>query len=429
MHGPKCFIFSCVVALAMTNPVFTASVAIQAGRIIPITSPDIENGIVLIEDQQIKAVGTDVVVPNDARVIDAKDKTVIPGLVDAQSRLFLLADTELNPSRGAAEYNVLDALDPFDQDYKEVLAQGVTTVCVVPHSSSTWTCRTALLRLNGTDSVEKMLLKPDVTVKAALGLSRNNRSSSLERLNDYASLREAFIAAQSYLKRWEKYEHALAEYNKERAEAKGKEGSPGKQPLKRPTEPSKHPTHEIMVKILRQEMPLQIEVHRVDDIRHALRLAEEFEFALILDKCTEAYRMASEIAKAKVPVIVGPALASQAGTRVLEYQHHDPANAARLADQGIQLALGSCARTGLDSKFLASAAAQAVAQGMDRDMALRAITLTPAQVFGVADRIGSLDEGKDADLVICSGHPLDSFIEVEKVLIQGKVVYERKATK
>jgi len=414
----------------MTNCAFAANLVIQAGRIIPISGPEIENGTVLIEGKTIKAVGMDVVVPNDARIIDAKDKTVMPGLVDAQSRLFLL-DSELNPRGGAPEQDVLDALDPFAKDYKEVLAQGVTTICVVPHSSSSspWTCRTALLRLNGTGSIQKMLLKPDVTVKAALGLSRNNRSSSLERLAQYASLREAFIAAQRYLKRWEKYEHALAEYKKEKAKAKAEKPPPSKKPLKRPSEPFRDPSHEILVKLLRKQIPLQIEVHRVDDIRHALRLAEEFEFSVILDKCTEGHRMTQEIAKAKVPVIAGPASVSMASTRALDYQHHDPANAAHLAGQGIQLALGSCARTGLDSKFLAAGAARAVAQGMDRDMALRAITLTPAQILGVAERIGSLDEGKDADIVICSGHPLDSSTQIEKVLIQGKVVYERKATK
>jgi imidazolonepropionase-like amidohydrolase len=166
----------------------------------------------------------------------------------------------------------------------------------------------------------------------------------------------------------------------------------------------------------------------VDDIRHALRLADEFEFLVILDQCTEGYRMAEEIARCRVPVIVGPASVSRIELPALAYQNHDPVNAARLAQAGIQLAIGTCAPTGLDSKFLASAAAMAVAQGMDRDAALRAITLTPAQILGVADRIGSLEVGKDADLVICSGDPLDSFTEIEQVLIQGKVVYERKAT-
>ena len=422
MTAFKCF----VVVIAMAQCAAAASLAIQAGRIIPVSGPDIENGVILIENQKIKALGTDVVIPDDARLIDASDKTIMPGLIDAQSRLFLM-DSELTQGGGAPELDVLDALDPFNKDYKEVLAQGVTTVCVVPQSSSMWTCKTALLRLNGTGSVRTMCLKSGVTVKATLGVSRYNQSSSLERLDQYASMREAFIAAQRYLKQREKYEHALAQYNKDKA--KQKEGPESKTPLKRPSEPPKSPTHEILFQILRKEIPLQIEVHRVDNIRHALRLAEEFEFFVILDQCTEGYRMAAEIAKHKVPVIVGPASVSRINMPALAYQNHDPVNAARLAQAGIQLALGTCAPTGLDSKFLASSAAMAVAQGMDRDAALRAITLTPAQILGVADRIGSLDVGKDADLVICSGDPLDSFTQIEQVLIQGKVVYERKATK
>ena len=422
MTAFKCF----VVVIAMAQCAAAASLAIQAGRIIPVSGPDIENGVILIENQKIKALGTDVVIPDDARLIDASDKTIMPGLIDAQSRLFLM-DSELTQGGGAPELDVLDALDPFNKDYKEVLAQGVTTVCVVPQSSSMWTCKTALLRLNGTGSVRTMCLKSGVTVKATLGVSRYNQSSSLERLDQYASMREAFIAAQRYLKQREKYEHALAQYNKDKA--KQKEGPESKTPLKRPSEPPKSPTHEILFQILRKEIPLQIEVHRVDNIRHALRLAEEFEFSVILDQCTEGYRMAAEIAKHKVPVIVGPASVSRINMPALAYQNHDPVNAARLAQAGIQLALGTCAPTGLDSKFLASSAAMAVAQGMDRDAALRAITLTPAQILGVADRIGSLDVGKDADLVICSGDPLDSFTQIEQVLIQGKVVYERKATK
>jgi imidazolonepropionase-like amidohydrolase len=424
MTAFKCFIVSFVVVIAMTHCAGAASLAIQAGRIIPVSGPDIEDGVILIEGQKITALGTDVVIPSDARIIDAKTRTIMPGLIDAHSRLFLM-DSELSLRSGAPDLDVLDALDPFDKAYREVLAQGVTTVCVVPVSGSMWTCRTALLRLNGTGSVKGMQLKSNVTLKAALGLTGNTQSSSLERLAQYASMREAFISAKRYLKQLEKYEHTLAQYNKDKASQKE---TPSKKDLKRPKEPSKSPTYEILVQVLRKEIPLQIEVHSADDIRHALRLAEEFEFSLILDQCTEGYRMASEIAGHRVPVIVGPASVARVNMQALAYQNHDPANAARLAQAGIQLALGTCGPSGLDSKFLASAAGLAVAQGMDRDAALRAITLTPAQILGVSDRIGSLEVGKEADLVICSGHPLEPLTQVEQVMIQGKMVYERKAT-
>ncbi|MCP4454448.1 MAG: hypothetical protein GY809_23580, partial [Planctomycetes bacterium] len=269
------------------------------------------------------ALGTDVVIPSDARIIDVKNQTVMPGLIDAQSRLFLM-DTELRQRSGAPELDVLDALNPFDEAYKEVLAQGVTTVCVVPASGSMWTCRTALLRLNRTGSVKGMRLRSNVTVKAALGMAGSNQSSSLERLERYASMREAFIAAKRYLKQLEKYDHALAQYKKDKASQKETPNS--KKDLKRPKEPSKSPTHEILVQVLRREIPLQIEVHSVDDIRHALRLAKEFEFSVILDQCTEGYRMAQEIAKHRVPVIAGPASVARVNMPVLAYQNHDPAN-------------------------------------------------------------------------------------------------------
>ena len=110
----------------------------------------------------------------------------------------------------------------------------------------------------------------------------------------------------------------------------------------------------------------------------------------------------------------------------LAYRHHNAANAGILAARGIQTAIGVAGRDGLSSKFAALAGALAVANGMDRDAALRAITLTPAEIFGVADRIGSLEVGKDADLVIMTGHPFDAASRVEQVLIEGKTVYERK---
>jgi imidazolonepropionase-like amidohydrolase len=283
-----------------------------------------------------------------------------------------------------------------------------------------------------------MVLKTDVAVKAAIGFSSNNQSSSLRRLEHYSSIREALIATQAYMQKKRKYEQELAEYKKKKADKqkkddeqeKGKkddEQEKGKKEKpKRPAKPKRNPTYEILAKVLRKEIPLQIEAHRVDDILNALRLADEFDFTLILDKCTEGYMITDEIARRKVPVIVGPVSTSFVDMPKLEYRNHDMRNAAILSKEGVQLALGVSGRDGASSKFIALAAAMAVANGMDKDIALRAITLTPAEILGVADRIGSLEVGKDADIVILSGHPLDTFTQVEMVLIEGKTVYERK---
>ncbi len=423
---------------AFTSALGAENLAIQGGNILTISGDVIEHGTILIKDGKIEALGRDVVIPSDTRTIDAKDKFVMPGRIDAQSRLYVI-ESELNESLAIApDLNILDALDPFIKEYKEVLAQGVTTIYVAPGSRSLLGGRGAVLKLNGGKTINEMVLKTDVAVKAAIGISSNNQSSSLRRLEHYSSIREALIATQAYIQEKRKYEQELSEYKKKKADKQKKDDEQEKgekddeqekgkkEKPKRPAKPKRNPTYEILAKVLRKEIPLQIEAHRVDDILNALRLADEFDFTLILDKCTEGYMITDEIARRKVPVIVGPVSTSFVDMPKLEYRNHDMRNAAILSKEGVKLALGVSGRDGASSKFIALAAAMAVANGMDKDIALRAITLTPAEILGVADRIGSLEVGKDADIVILSGHPLDTFTQVEMVLIEGKTVYERK---
>jgi len=228
----------------------------------------------------------------------------------------------------------------------------------------------------------------------------------------------------------EKYERDLAEDNRKKAEYKKKESGKDTEKKEKPKRPARFrtsPANDVLAQVLRKEIPLQVEAHRVVDILNALRLADEFGFSLILDKCTEGYLIADEIARRKVPVIVGPVSTSFVDMPRLEYRKHDMSNAAVLSKKGIKAALGVSGRDGASSKFITLAAALAAANGMNKDAALRAITLTPAEILGVADRIGSLEVGKDADVVIMSGHPLDTLTQVEMVLIEGKVVFERKA--
>jgi len=404
-------------------------IAIRAGTILPISNAPIENGTILIKDGKIAALGQNVAVGADARVIDASGKFVMPGLIDAQSRLFVI-DSELNESSSVApELNILDGLDPFVKEAPEVAAQGVTAIYISPGSRSLIGGSSAVLKLNGSKDIGKMLLKGDVAVKAAIGVSANNESSSLGRLANYSSIREALLETKLYIHNKEKYERELAEYNKKKAEYDKKKKANPAEKIDKPKRPARfgpNPTHEVLAKVLSKEIPLQIEAHRVTDILNALRLADEFGFKLILDKCTEGYLVAEEIARRKAPVILGPVSTSFADMPRLEYRHHDIRNAAILSEKGIKLALGVSGRDGASSKFIALAAAMAVANGMDRDMALRAVTLTPAEILGVADRIGSLEVGKDADIVILSGHPLDTLSQVEMVLIEGKTVFERK---
>lgn len=131
-----------------------------------------------------------------------------------------------------------------------------------------------------------------------------------------------------------------------------------------------------------------------------------------------------QITHRKVPVIVGPVSTSFVDMPALEYRNHDTRNAAILSKKGVKVALGVAGRDGASSKFIALAAAMAVASGMDRHDALRAITLTPAEILGVAERVGSLEKGKDADILILSGNPLAATSRIKRVILKGETVYQ-----
>jgi imidazolonepropionase-like amidohydrolase len=417
----------------LAAPAGAEEIALRAGTILTITSEPIQDGVVLIEDGKIRSVGRDVIVPDGARVIDAKDSFVVPGLVDAQSSFYLLESELRSPGSGAPELTVVDALDPFVDGHEEVLAQGVTAIYVAPPGSGVFAGQGAVLKMNGANTPKDLVLKADVAVKGSIGVPSGNESSSLSRLDDYANLREMLIATQAYIERQTLYEQELAKYERSNDDKQSEDGdkpsdNKQKEKPKKPAKPKPNPTQETLKRVLEKEIPLQIEAHRVSDILSALRLADEFNFFLILDRCTEGYRIAGEIARRKVPVIVGPVSTSFIDMPQLQYRSHSARNAAILADSGVQTAIGVSGRDGVSSKFASLAAAMATASGMDKDMALRAITLTPAEILGVADRIGSLDAGKDADVVILTGHPFETSSRVEMVLIDGKTVYERKAT-
>ena len=236
-------------------------IAIKAGTILPISDAPIENGTILINDGKIAALGQNVAVDADVRVIDAGGKFVIPGLIDAQSRLFVI-DSELNESRSIApELNILDGLDPFVKEAPEVSAQGVTAIYISPGSRNLIGGSGAVLKLNGSKDVGKMLLKGDVTVKAAIGVSANNESSSLGRLANYSSIREVLLATKIYIHSKEKHAREMAKYNMKKAEYEKKKEVRPTEKIDKPKRPARfrpNPTREILAKVLSKEIPLQI---------------------------------------------------------------------------------------------------------------------------------------------------------------------------
>ncbi len=413
------------VAAAQPTPV-----ALVGAKILPVSGKPIERGTVLIEGGKIKAIGANIAIPTNAQRVDLKGKVILPGLVDAHSSLFMDA-SELNAA-GAADRDVTDALDLFDKDAEKVIAQGVTTLYISPGNRGNVNGVGAVVQLNSGTAPYGRLLKPRAALKLTLGVSTNNRSSSLERLASYEALRSAFRSAEQYAKSFERYERDLRAYEKKQQQPQPTSAnqqpttqppSPSSPPAK-PTKPRHIPAQDILVAALKGEIPVRIEAHRVDDIVNALRLADEFKFKLILERATEGAQIVNEIVKRNVPVVWGPTLLT--GAPRLETLNHSPDGAAKLAKAGVKVALTTDAESGPSSRFLLENAAASVGFGMSPEEALRAVTLTAAEILGVADRVGSLEVGLDATLIVLSASPWDATAKVEQVWVEGKVVYEKK---
>jgi len=389
---------------------------IRGAKVYTGTGAPLENAIVILSNGRIEAVGKDLPVPPEAKLIEAAGKTLIPGLIDAASRLFI-GPGERGP--GSAEQNVLDGLDLYQRDYLEAVEQGVTTVYVGPLSAGIVNGLGAAIRL---DDAHTVLLK-DAALKLTLGASGGDTSTALQRYESYPQLKQSFEAARLYAETWDKYRRDLTEFEQKKKEKK--------EDAKEPAKPKVEPRSDVLARALdpKRNLIVRIEAHSADAISLALRLAEEFKLRLVLEHATEAGPVAAAIAKAKVPVVVGPVF--RTGLYSVDYLNHSAATAAVLVKAGVVVAIGSFGdeRAGQSgpgaTRFLADAAAFAASKGLTREQALAAITLAPARILGIDKTHGSIEKGKIADLALLSGEPFDSSTRVERTLINGETVYTR----
>jgi imidazolonepropionase-like amidohydrolase len=190
-------------------------------------------------------------------------------------------------------------------------------------------------------------------------------------------------------------------------------------------DPSKMPERDLrmepLVKVLKGELPIRAHAHRADDIMTAIRIADEFKLRLVVEHCTEGFKIADELAQRKVPAIVGPLLTNRSK---VELQFRTHANAGILSKAGVKVAIMTDHPV-IPINYLSLCAALAVKAGMEETEALKAITINAAEIIGLADRIGSIESGKDADLIIMNGEPLELKTRIEQVLINGRVVYRQ----
>jgi imidazolonepropionase-like amidohydrolase len=387
--------------------------AVVGGRVLTGAGEEFENGVVLVEDGRITAVGpaASVPVPPGARVIDAAGRVVTPGFVDSHSHL------GLGPSGGVTEDNemsnpvtpelrVIDSIHPEgegpdEHQFRRALAEGVTAVVARPGSGNVIGGQSAVLKLCG-GTVDDMVLLFPADMKMALGRKGYYASKGVmptTKMGAAYLVRKALVEAAEY-------GEALARYDKEKA----------KDPKAAP--PPRDLGKEALLKVVRREIPVHIHVDSSDDIMTAVRLAEEFKFLrLSLGHAVEAYKVAGELARRGVIVVVGPQMTAYDDEGRLVNL------AGYLADKGVPVDIMTDADV-VQESFLRYQAAIAVKYGMDPKQALRAITLGPARTMGLERRIGSLEAGKDADIVVFDGNPFDVASRVLTVLVDGRIVFE-----
>ena len=393
-----------------SSTVSSSTVAITGGRVVPVTADPVENGTVLIEDGKITAVGADLAVPDGAQVIDAAGQWVLPGFIEVHGHVgvheeaqgWAGSDTNEMTEPVTAQVRALDAINPADLGFRDAIAGGVLAVNVNPGSGNPIGGQTVALRCWGR-TVDEMLLREPSGLKSALGenpkrVYGEQGKMPSTRLGTAAVIRGAFVAAANYLAKLD------AEAAKPEADRK-----PVDRDLKL----------EALGRVLRREIPWRQHCHRADDIATALRIAEEFGYDLVIDHGTEAHLVADLLAARNIPVIIGPLFTSRSKVELL---NRSLANPGRLARAGVTIAI-TTDHPVVPIHFLVHQATLAVKEGLDRDTALAALTINPARIAGVDGRLGSIEPGKDADLVLWSGDPLDVFSRAQRALIGGREIY------
>ncbi len=384
-------------------------IAIINGTVAAMTGRSPAPGTVLIKDGKILAAGPGVDVPAEAEVIDARGGWIMPGLVEAHCHVGIMEEiyrVEGNDGNETTDpitphLRALDAINPMDEGFRDALQGGVTTMFVPPGSANVVGGTGPVLKTCGR-IVDDMCLRQPAGLKVAFGenpkrVYGDQKKAPSTRMATAALLRE-------YLSRALEYQAKM-----ERA---------GGDPEKIPARDFKL---EAALPVLRGEMPLRAHAHRADDIMTAIRIAHEFGVKIVIEHCTEGHLVVDELAGGGIPCVVGPSFSSRAKVELKERTFATPGILARA---GVLVAIMTDHPV-VPIKYLNLCAALAVREGMAEEDALRAITINAAAILGVDHRVGSLAPGKDGDVVVWDGHPLDVRSRVTTVMMDGRVVYRR----
>lgn len=382
--------------------------AIKNGKLLTITNGTLDAGTILIENGKITAIGKNVAIPAGTKTIDATGNYVMPGIMDAHAHVAIWEeglgwegnDVNEMTDPNTAHVRALDAINPEDQGLKDAIQGGITGIWCAPGSANVLGGEGVTMRTIGA-TMDDMILKAPSGLKAAFGENPKRVYSGMKkmpstRMGTAAVLREALVKAQGYLKKIEKA---------------------GGDPDKLPERDLKL---EAIARVLKHEIPLRTHCHRADDIMTALRIAREFGIEMTIEHCTEGHKVVDKLAEWNIQCVVGPSFGSRSK---VELQDKGFKTAGILAKAGVRVSIMTDHPV-IPIQYLPMMAGLAMKEGMEEDAALRALTINPATISGVADRLGSLEVGKEADIAVFDGHPLEMKTRCLYTIVRGEVVHK-----
>lgn len=374
-------------------------IALTNGTIYTMEGDILQNGAVLIEKEKIIAIGAEIVIPQDAQIIDVAGRIITPGFIDAHTHIGI--DEEIHQPIGddcnemtepnTAELRAMDAINYRDLAFQDAVKAGITTVMVTPGSANVFGGLITVMKTAG-NTYKEMLVNGEAGLKMAFGenpkrvYGEKDKTPST-RMATMAIARQGFYEAREYINKSEEDKEFSLQT-------------------------------EHIAKALDGGIPVRAHAHRADDIMTAIRLRDEFNLDLVVEHCTDGHLIVDELLEANVPVTVGPSLSNRAKA---EMEHVTFRTPGVLANAGIEVAIITDAPC-TPIQYLPICAGLAMREGMKEYDAFKALTITPAKILKVDDRVGSLKVGKDADIVVWDGHPFELMGKPYMVFVNGKQI-------
>ncbi len=375
------------------------SILIKNGRIFDVHKGFFTQNDILISGSKIKKIDKCISYGKVDKIINADNKNIFPGFIDAHTHIGMWTYT--NNGNDANEcvapvtplMRAIDGANPKDKCFKEILASGFTTAMITPGSGNVIGGQAAIIKTFGS-SIQEMIEKPYAALKIALGENPKNVYGSIgkspsSRMSTSAILEEEFTKAILYKEKKEKGNVDESFY------------------------------WETYMPVINKEIPLKIHAHRADDILSAVRIAENFGFKYTLDHFTEGYLIDEELINKDVPLLIGPPMLFKSKQEV----KNSSINSAKiLSDRGYNVSVISD-HPFANASYLSAFVGLMVKEGLDYIKAIRMLTINPAKALGIDDLVGSIEEEKDADIVIFDGDPLEIRTNVITTIVKGKIAY------